>query len=149
MNIGQAAQASGITAKMIRHYEEMGLLVPPERTASGYRQYGERELSILRFIRQARALGFSLTRIGELIGLWSDSGRASREVKAVAARHLAELDDKLQELQAMKRTLETLYAACPGDDAPRCAILQDLASLSPLTPEPKQAIRRTRRGERA
>jgi MerR family copper efflux transcriptional regulator len=91
MNIGEAATAAGVSAKMIRHYEQIGLLPAAERSESGYRLYGEREVSVLRFIRQSRRLGFSVAQIAELIGLWSDSQRTSREVKAVAQRHLADL----------------------------------------------------------
>ena len=91
MNIGEAASAAGVSAKMIRHYEQIGLLPAAERSDAGYRLYGEREVSVLRFIRQSRRLGFSVPQVAELIGLWSDSQRSSREVKAVAQRHLADM----------------------------------------------------------
>ena len=134
MNIGEAADAAGVSAKMIRHYEQIGLVPAASRTDAGYRQYTERDLSVLRFIRQARGLGFSMDRIADLMGLWADSGRTSREVKALAQRHLTDLEAKLAELQAMKQGLERLVAACHGDDDPHCAILDNLAVHSPATP---------------
>ncbi len=134
MNIGEAAEAVGISAKMIRHYEQLGLMPEAVRTEAGYRQYTARDLSVLRFIRQARGLGFSMKQIADLMGLWGDSGRTSREVKALAQAHLADLAQKLAELQAMKEGLERLVAACHGDDDPHCAILENLAVDSPAAP---------------
>lgn len=136
LNIGEAAAEAGVSAKMIRHYEEIGLLPAPARTEAGYRQYGEREVSVLRFIRQCRRLGFSMPQIAELMGLWSDSHRASREVKALAQRHVAELDEKMREMAEVKQALERLVAACHGDDDPHCAILDQLAAESPQAPDP-------------
>lgn len=136
LNIGEAAQAAGVSAKRVRHYEELGLLPPPVRTEAGYRQYGEREVSILRFIGQARGLGFSMPEIGELLGLWSDSHRASREVKAIARRHVDELERRMREMAEMKAALERLMQACHGDDDPHCAILEQLSAGSPAAPEP-------------
>ena len=127
MNIGQAAAAAGVSAKMIRHYEQLGLLGVVPRTEAGYRQYDADELRTLRFVAQARLLGFSIKQIGELVGLWRDSGRASREVKALAQRHIAELDLKLREIAQMKMALERLVGHCHGDDRPHCAILDELA----------------------
>lgn len=127
MNIGQAAEAAGVSAKMIRHYEQIGLLPAAARTDAGYRQYGEREVSVLRFIRQARRLGFSIDQIAGLLGLWSDRRRTSREVKAVAEAHLAELERKLREIGEMQQALRLLVARCHGDDDPHCAILDGLA----------------------
>lgn len=127
MNIGQASKASGISTKMIRHYESVGLLPPAGRTDAGYRQYGERDVHTLRFIRQARDLGFSIPEIGELVGLWQDRGRPSRAVKTLAERHIAELDAKARALLAMKATLEHLVHCCHGDDRPDCPILEQLA----------------------
>ena len=136
MNIGQAAQASGVSAKMIRHYESVGLFPHAERTASGYRQYGERELNTLRFIRHSRDLGFSIEQIRALLGLWQDRRRPSRQVKALAQAHLQELAQKLHELQAMKATLEHLVHGCHGDDRPECPILDTLAQ--PPSPPPRK-----------
>lgn len=127
MNIGQAAQASGVSAKMIRHYEEVGLFPKPARTDSGYRQYTDREVHTLRFIRQSRELGFSLEQIAELLGLWQNRRRPSRQVKALAEAHVKELDQKIQEMLAMKATLEHLVHCCHGDDRPDCPILENLA----------------------
>jgi len=130
MNIGEAASASGVSAKMIRHYEGVGLLPPANRTASGYRQYGDKEVSTLRFIRHCRDLGFSLEQIGELLDLWQNRKRSSRQVKALAQAHIAELDAKLKELEEMRSTLEHLVHCCNGDDRPDCPIIESLASGS-------------------
>jgi Cu(I)-responsive transcriptional regulator len=127
MNIGQAADASGVSAKMIRHYESVGLLPQALRTDAGYRQYGAKEVSTLRFIRHSRDLGFSLEQIRELLALWQDRRRPSRHVKALAQAHLQELDAKLRDLQAMKATLEHLVHACSGNDRPDCPIIETLA----------------------
>ncbi len=136
MNIGEAAGAAGVSAKMIRHYEQIGLLPAAARTESGYRRYGERDVSLLRFIRQSRRLGFSMEQIAELLGLWSDRGRAARDVKALAQRHLDELGQKMREIAAMQAALKALVHACHGGDDPDCAILQELAVASPDAPEP-------------
>ncbi len=128
MNIGDAAKASGVSAKMIRHYESVGLFPQALRTESGYRQYTDKEVHTLRFIRQSRALGFSIEQIRDLLGLWHNRRRSSRQVKALAQAHLEELEEKLQELQAMKTTLEHLVHCCHGDDRPDCPILEELAS---------------------
>lgn len=127
INIGAAAQATGVSAKMIRHYETLGLLPPAARSASGYRHYGERDMHALRFIRHARDLGFSLSQIHQLLDLWQDQRRPSREVKALAQAHIDELDTKLRELQAMKETLVRLTTCCHGDDRPDCPIIDTLA----------------------
>jgi MerR family copper efflux transcriptional regulator len=126
MNIGQAAAASGVTAKMIRHYEELKLLKPATRTAAGYRVYDEKEIHTLRFIRRARDLGFSIKEIEALLALWQNRRRASADVRTVAREHLAALDRKIQELQGMRRTLEQLIHDCHGDERPDCPILDDL-----------------------
>lgn len=136
MNIGEAADAVGISAKMIRHYEQIGLVPAAARTDAGYRQYSERDVSILRFIRQARRLGFSMDQIADLLGLWSDHHRASREVKALAQRHLEALEEKMREMAEMQRALTSLVSSCHGDDEPGCAILDGLAMGSPQAPEP-------------
>ena len=127
MNIGQAARASGITAKMIRHYESVGLLPPAMRSDKGYRQYGEREVHVLRFIRRARDLGFSIKDISGLLSLWHERQRPSRQVKALAQAHMQQLQRKIDELQSMRQTLEKLVQCCQGDERPDCPILQDLA----------------------
>jgi Cu(I)-responsive transcriptional regulator len=127
MNIGEAARASGVSAKMIRHYETVGLFPEAARTDSGYRQYSGKEVSTLRFIRQSRDLGFSIEQIRELLALWQNRKRPSRQVKALAQAHIEELDEKLKELQAMKATLEHLVHCCHGDDRPDCPIIETLA----------------------
>lgn len=127
LNIGDAARATGVSAKMIRHYEEVGLLAAPRRTESGYRQYSAAEVHTLRFIRHARDLGFSIHTIGELVGLWQDRKRPSRQVKALAQAHIAELEQKAQEILVMKATLEHLVHCCKGDERPDCPILENLA----------------------
>ncbi len=128
MNIGQAAAASGVSAKMIRHYEQIGLLPPARRTDAGYRQYSERDVHTLTFIRHSGDLGFSLPQITELVGLWHNRQRPSRQVKALAMVNLQELEQKTQELLAMKATLEHLVQACHGDERPDCPILSGLAA---------------------
>lgn len=127
MNIGQASKASGVSAKMIRHYESVGLFPEARRTEAGYRQYFDKEIGTLRFIRSARDLGFSIEQIRALLGLWQDQGRPSREVKALAQAHIDELDAKLRDMQAMKATLEHLVHCCHGDDRPDCPIIDRLA----------------------
>jgi Cu(I)-responsive transcriptional regulator len=127
MNIGEAAKASGVSAKMIRHYESVGLFPEAARTESGYRQYTDKEVSTLRFVRQSRDLGFSIDQIRELLGLWQDRKRPSRQVRALAQAHIEELDEKLEELQSMKATLEHLVHCCHGDDRPDCPIIDLLA----------------------
>ncbi len=127
MNIGQAAKATGVSPKMIRHYESLGLFPEAARTESGYRQYGEKDLHTLRFIRHSRDLGFSLEQIRELLGLWQNRRRPSRQVKALAQAHIEELQRKVQELQAMTATLQHLVHCCHGDDRPDCPIIERLA----------------------
>jgi MerR family copper efflux transcriptional regulator len=134
MNIGEAAKASGVSAKMIRHYESVGLFPQPKRTDSGYRQYGDSEVHTLRFIRQARDLGFSLEQIAELLALWQNKKRPSRHVKALAEAHIDELEQKLHDIRAMKATLEHLVHCCHGDDRPECPILQTLSDDKPVLP---------------
>lgn len=126
MNIGEAASASGVSARMIRHYEGVGMLPPASRTDAGYRQYGDKDVDRLRFIRHSRDLGFSLEQIGELLDLWQNNKRSSRQVKALTQAHITTLDLKLKELQEMKVTLEHLVHACSGDDRPDCPIIESL-----------------------
>lgn len=130
MNIGEAARASGVTAKMIRHYESLDLIEPATRTAAGYRVYDVREVHTLRFIRRARDLGFSIKEIEALLALWQNRRRASADVRSVAQEHLAALDRKIAELQGMRRTLEQLIHHCHGDHRPDCPILDDLAGAT-------------------
>lgn len=127
MNIGAASKESSVSAKMIRHYEQVGLLPAAARTEAGYRQYDRSDVHTLRFIRQSRDLGFSIPEIGELVGLWQNRRRPSRQVKALAEAHIKELDLKARELLAMKATLQHLVKCCHGDDRPECPILDSLA----------------------
>jgi MerR family transcriptional regulator, copper efflux regulator len=127
MNIGEAARASGVTAKMIRYYESVGLLNPVGRTSSGYRVYGSQEVHALRFVRQARRLGFLVDDIRKLLALWHDRTRASAEVKAIAMEHVEELDRRIAELTEMRETLAHLANHCHGDERPDCPILDKLA----------------------
>ncbi|MGZ8287902.1 MAG: Cu(I)-responsive transcriptional regulator [Telluria sp.] len=131
MNIGEASKASGVSAKMIRHYESIGLVGAAKRTDAGYRVYATREVQMLQFIHRGRELGFSLEQIGALLALWQDKQRASKDVRALANEHIAELDRKIADMQAMRRTLESLATACHGDDRPDCPILDDLAVGKP------------------
>ena len=126
MNIGKAAAASGVSAKMIRYYESIDLLAAARRTDAGYRAYTDEDVHVLRFIRRARDLGFSLADIGELLALWQDQGRASADVKEIALAHVAELERKIAQLQGMADTLRTLAVHCHGDARPDCPILTDL-----------------------
>lgn len=126
MNIGQAAAATGVSAKMIRYYDEIGLVRPASRSGANYREYDEREINELRFIKRARSLGFSMAEIEQLLSLWRDRGRPSREVKAIADRHVADLDARIAEMKAMSDTLRHLSHCCAGDDRPDCPILEDL-----------------------
>ena len=127
-NIGEAARRSGVSAKMVRHYESLGLLPTVQRTESGYRQYGEAEVHTLRFIRRARDLGFSMDEIGQLLKLWQNRRRSSAEVRRIASRHIEDLSRKLAEMEAMRRTLQHLVHCCHGDERPDCPILDELSA---------------------
>ncbi|KFC71345.1 Cu(I)-responsive transcriptional regulator [Devosia sp. LC5] len=129
MNIGQASSASGVSAKMIRYYESIGLISPPNRTESNYRVYGADEVHTLRFVKRARTLGFSVEETATLLGLWQDKSRASAEVKDIATAHIGALETKIAELQSMVKTLKHLAHCCSGDDRPNCPILDDLAGM--------------------
>jgi Cu(I)-responsive transcriptional regulator len=131
MNIGDAANASGVSVKMIRHYESIGLLPPALRTESGYRVYRVDDVHTLRFIRNARDLGFPLTEIAELLDLWRDRDRSSAEVKLLALAHVAAIDAKATVLKAMADTLRHLAGACHGDHRPDCPILDGISALPP------------------
>ena len=128
MNIGETAARSGVSAKMVRHYESLGLLPNVTRTESGYRQYGEKEVHTLRFIRRARDLGFSMAEIAELLKLWQNRRRASADVKRIALAHVADLERRMAEMNAMKQTLQRLASCCHGDHRPDCPILDELAN---------------------
>lgn len=130
VNIGEAARQSGVSAKMLRHYESLGLLGKVARTDSGYRLYSPADVHTLRFIKRCRDLGFSMTEIGELVGLWQNRRRASSSVKKIAQKHLDELNARIAAMQAMQRTLSTLLDCCHGDGRPDCPILDDLAGAT-------------------
>lgn len=127
LNIGQAAALSGVSAKMVRYYESLGLLPKVARTQAGYRQYGEREVHTLRFIKHSRQLGFGMTEVAELLKLWQNRKRSSVDVKRIALAHVADLDRRMREMAEMKHTLERLAQCCHGDSRPDCPILEELA----------------------
>lgn len=127
MNIGQAANASGVSAKMIRYYESIGLIRPAERTESNYRVYDAEAVHTLRFIKRARALGFSMEETQALLELWQDKTRASGDVKQIALDHIRALETRIAQMQAMVGTLQHLAHCCTGDNRPECPILDDLA----------------------
>ena len=126
MNIGEAAKASGVSAKMIRYYEQTGLIPPADRRKSGYRDYSETDVHVLRFVRRARDVGFPVAEIHKLLELWSNRTRRSADVKRIALAHIAELRLKIQEMEQMAATLEELVSNCAGDNRPDCPILADL-----------------------
>jgi MerR family transcriptional regulator, copper efflux regulator len=129
VNIGMASRLSGVSAKMVRHYESLGLLPAVGRTEGGYRQYSEADVHTLRFIKRSRELGFSMDDIGELVGLWRNRRRASASVKRIAQERSGELADRIAAMQSMQRTLNHLIHCCQGDERPDCPILDDLAGL--------------------
>ncbi|MCC6302645.1 MAG: Cu(I)-responsive transcriptional regulator [Gammaproteobacteria bacterium] len=141
MNIGDAARASGVSAKMIRYYESVGLIPSATRTDSGYRSYADADVHRLRFIRRSRDLGFSVTEIHNLLGLWRDRSRKSADVKRVAQQHIADLRRRIDDLQQMADTLQTLVACCAGNDRPDCPILANLE-------RPGHAVTATRKKRR-
>lgn len=130
MNIGRAAKASGVSAKMIRYYEQAGLIPAADRKDSGYRDYSDTDVHMLRFVRRARDLGFSVAEIGDLLGLWRDETRQSSEVKRLAKGHTDALERKIRDLQEMVHTLNQLVDACKGDHRPHCPILQSLGTAT-------------------
>lgn len=129
-NIGEASARCGVNAKMIRHYESLGLLPKVGRTDSGYRQYTEKDVHTLRFIRRGRSLGFSMAEISKLLKLWQNKRRASSDVKRIALTHAEDLSRRIEEMESMKRTLEQLADCCQGDQRPDCPIIDKLAELA-------------------
>ena len=136
MNISQAAKASGLTPRMIRHYEKIGLLPGTLRSAAGYRLFNEQDLHTLRFIQRSRSLGFSIEQIGQLLALWQDRDRSSAVVKQLAREHLMELEEKIAGLQAMHASLSELASCCLGDERPDCPILERLADTDHALDKP-------------
>lgn len=128
MNIGQAAKRSGLTAKMLRYYESIGLITPSSRGENGYRHYDDGDLQRLSFVRRARELGFSLEEVGRLLALWQDRQRASADVKALAAAHIETLERRISELSSLRETLQVLVDSCHGDQRPDCPILGNLGA---------------------
>ncbi len=126
MSIGEAARRAGVSARMLRHYESLGLLPHVARTDNGYRQYSAADVHVLRFIRRSRDLGFSMEEITTLLGLWQDQERTSASVKQIAQAHIKTLEQRIAAMQAMQRSLQTLVQCCHGDDRPDCPILDDL-----------------------
>lgn len=127
MNIGTAAKRSGVAAKTIRYYEEIGLIPKASRTDGGYRDYSDRDVEMLRFIHRSRALGFPVKEVAELLALWRDRSRSSAQVKELALHRITDIDTRIAELKSIRRTLTELATRCHGDDRPDCPILQDLA----------------------
>lgn len=141
MNIGEASKASGVSAKMIRYYEQIGLIHPTARSDNNYRLYSPDDVHVLRFIRRARSLGFSLEETQKLLGLWQDRARESAAVKQVATQHIADLERRIAEMQAMVKTLKHLAHCCSGDGRPDCPILEDLAESA----QPPQSLKSRRK----
>ena len=139
MNIGEAAKASGVSAKTIRYYEAARLITPANRTEAGYRVYTQADVVMLRFIKRARDLGFSIERIRRLVDLWQDKSRASADVKRLALDHIAEIRAKIAAMTAMRDTVQELADACEGDDRPECPILRDLEDAAGELPPPSTA----------
>ena len=136
VQIGEAARLAGVSAKMVRHYESLGLLGGVQRTDSGYRLYAQADVHRLRFIRRSRELGFSMTEIAELLSLWGNQERTSASVKRIAQQHVDDLSRRIAAMQAMQRSLQQLLQCCSGDERPECPILDDLAGLHETEPKP-------------
>ena len=130
MNIGNVARESGVPAKTIRYYESIGLIPEARRFENGYRHYGNTDVEVLRFIQRARRLGFSVNDVADLLALWRDKDRASADVKALVQRHVEEMERRIAELDALRRTLVDLAEHCHGDDRPECPSLDDLAGVA-------------------
>ncbi|TCL91275.1 Cu(I)-responsive transcriptional regulator [Rhizobium sp. PP-WC-2G-219] len=141
MNIGEASKASGVSTKMIRYYEQIGLIAPAHRSEAQYRTYEDTDIHTLRFIRRARDLGFSVEQMKTLLALWHDRARASGDVKAIALEHIAELDRKAAAIAAMTATLRHLASNCHGDGRPDCPILDDFADAPPESEMPEVSAR--------
>lgn len=127
MNIGQAAKASGVNAKLIRHYESIGIIPKASRSDAGYRVYTDAEVNILSFVKRARGLGFSMKEIKKLVGLWRNKSRSSSDVKNLALAHVKDMEQKITELESMVKTLKHLAKCCHGDNRPDCPIIDSLA----------------------
>jgi MerR family gold-responsive transcriptional activator of gol and ges genes len=138
MNIGEASKASKVSAKMIRYYEQIGLIPPARRTDAGYRAYSQSDIHRLHFIRNARDMGFSVAEIASLLGLWNDRSRQSADVKRLAQQHIAELEQRMTAMRRMADTLATLIECCAGDERPDCPILQNLEQAHDTLREPEQ-----------
>jgi MerR family gold-responsive transcriptional activator of gol and ges genes len=141
MNIGEASKASGVSAKMIRYYEDIELIPPAARSESGYRAYARTDVHRLRFIRRARDLGFSVAEIGELLGLWNDRSRQSADVKRLAQAHIVELEERIRNLREMADTLQELISCCAGDERPDCPILATLEDPAEEVPRQKEKVK--------
>ncbi len=135
MNIGAAAEVTGVPAKTIRYYESIGLIPPATRAENGYRHYTEIDIETLKFIQRARRLGFSVKDVGGLLALWQDKDRTSASVKALALKHISDVEQRIQELDTIRRTLIDLTDRCHGDDRPHCPILEEFASGSNKGPK--------------
>jgi Cu(I)-responsive transcriptional regulator len=133
MNVSQAARLSGLPSKTIRYYEDVGLM-KPERAANGYRAYTRDDVHRLAFLKRARGLGFSIEECRQLMSLYRDRNRASHDVKEIAVAHVRTIEEKMRELESMRRTLGALISACHGDDRPDCPILDDMAGATPARP---------------
>ena len=144
MNIGQVADASGISAKMIRYYESVGLIPSADRSTSGYRMYSQEDVHTLRFIRRARDLGFSVEQISALLALWQDRSRASADVKKLAMNHVEKLEAKRREIDEMVATLRHLASHCRGNDRPACPIIDELSARTDVAPKSPRRDRRIR-----
>lgn len=138
MNISKASEISGVSAKMIRYYEQIGLTPPARRNASGYRVYTQKDLHTLLFIRRARDLGFALAEISDLLNLWQDDSRHSADVKKLAQAHITQLEERIQSLQQMSQVLQALIQCCAGDDRPDCPILENLEQMDNETLQKSQ-----------
>lgn len=141
MNIGEASNRSGVSAKMMRYYESVGILRPAARRDNGYRDYDEQDVAVLQFVRRTRDLGFSLEEVSALLALWSDKKRPSRDVKRLAEAHIADLENRVRDMRAVMKTLRALASQCRGDDRSDCPILNDFAKAKPVAKRPGRRTR--------